>query len=453
MSVTTETPSRTAPTSLIPTRRGSGLLARLRVRWWIFAFMCAFAFIAYVQRQAVTVAAVPMMPELGFSQFQIGLLSWAFVAGYTCCQLLGGVYGQRIGARRCFIIISLISFACAVSMPLASGLMSGMTLFVALMIAQCVMGVSQGPVFPVSAGVFETWFPPPRWSLVLGIQAMFMNFGQAAAPPVLTHLMDAFGWRQALVLASLPALVLIALWAWYGRNTPREHPKVTAEELAELGDAAPVAVTAINWRRLGRLLCNRELLLITISYTCMNYVFYLLLSWSFLYLVQERRFTMLEGGVLASLPGIGAALGAGIGGKLGTMLVVRYGPRWGFRLIPLIALPLSGLLLIAGVRAGNPYWGVAALTAAYAGVELLEGPSWAAMMYVAREDTMAATGALNTGGNLGGLIGIPIVAYLSGHGMWTTAFVLGAVFATVSGLLWFWIDATRRFEAPAAAHG
>jgi len=66
---------------------------------------------------------------------------------------------------------------------------------------------------------------------------------------------------------------------------------------------------------------------------------------------------------------------------------------------------------------------------------------------------MAATGALNTGGNLGGVIGIPIVAYLTDHGMWTSAFVLGAVFATVSGLLWFWIDATRRFEPPpAAAH-
>jgi MFS transporter, ACS family, glucarate transporter len=451
MNTTTEASAPATP--LAPLRGGSGFLARVRVRWWIFAFMCAFAFLSYVQRQTVTVAAVPMMPELGFSQFQIGLLSWAFVVGYTSFQLLGGVYGQRMGARRCFILISLVAFACVIAMPLAPSVLSGTTLFVVLMITQCVMGVSQGPVFPVSAGVFETWFPPPRWSLVLGVQAMFMDFGGAAAPPVITHLMDAFGWRYALVLTSLPALVLIALWAWYGRNTPREHSKVSAQELAEVGDPAPITVKAIDWRRLGRLLCNRDLLLITISYTCMNYVFYLLLTWCFLYLIQERHFAILDGGWLAALPPIGAGIGAAIGGKLGNVLVVRYGPRWGFRLIPLITLPLAGLFLIAGVRAGNPYWAVAALTVAYFAVEMLEGPSWAAMMYVAREDTMAATGALNTGGNVGGLIGIPIVAFLSGRGMWTTAFVLGAVFATVSGLLWFWIDATRRFEAPAAAHG
>jgi ACS family glucarate transporter-like MFS transporter len=449
----TTTDARATPSPLVPSRGGSGLLARVRVRWWIFAFMCAFAFLSYVQRQTVTVAAVPMMPELGFSQFQIGLLSWAFVAGYTSFQLLGGVYGQRMGARRCFILISLVAFACMIAMPLSPSLLSGTTLFVVLMVTQCVMGVSQGPVFPVSAGVFETWFPPPRWSLVLGLQATFMNLGGAAAPPVISHLMVAFGWRQALVLNSLPALLLIGLWAWYGRNTPKEHPKVTAQELAELGDAAPIVVSKIDWRRLGHLLRNRDLLLITVSYLCMNYVFYLLLTWCFLYLVQERHFAILDAGWLTALPSIGAGIGAAFGGKLGNVLVVRYGPRWGFRLIPLIALPLAGLSLIAGVRAGNPYWAVAALTVAYGGVEMIEGPSWAAMMYVAREDTMAATGALNTGGNLGSLIFIPIVAYLSGHGMWTAAFVLGAVFATVSGLLWFWIDATRRFEAPAAAHG
>ena len=56
-------------------------------------------------------------------------------------------------------------------------------------------------------------------------------------------------------------------------------------------------------------------------------------------------------------------------------------------------------------------------------------------MFVARADTMSATGVLNTGGNGGGLIGIPIVAYLSGHGDWTVAFVIGAVFSVVGAML------------------
>ena len=78
-------------------------------------------------------------------------------------------------------------------------------------------------------------------------------------------------------------------------------------------------------------------------------------------------------------------------------------------------------------------------------IELTEGSYWAATMFVARTDTMSATGILNTGGNIGGLIGIPIVAYLSGHGEWTAAFVLGTAFALAGAVAWLGIDTTQRF--------
>ena len=49
---------------------------------------------------------------------------------------------------------------------------------------------------------------------------------------------------------------------------------------------------------------------------------------------------------------------------------------------------------------------------------------------------MAVCGFMNTGGNLGGIIGIPIVAYFSGLHAWHTAFFIGAGFAVVErGLL------------------
>jgi predicted MFS family arabinose efflux permease len=90
---------------------------------------------------------------------------------------------------------------------------------------------------------------------------------------------------------------------------------------------------------------------------------------------------------------------------------------------------------------------VVALALCYGIVELTEGSYWAATMFVARADTMSATGVLNTGGNVGGLIGIPIVAYLSGHGAWTAAFVIGTLFALAAAACWMGIDALRPFVA------
>ncbi|HXA26436.1 MAG TPA: MFS transporter, partial [Acetobacteraceae bacterium] len=399
-----------------------------RIRWRIFSFLFGFGFIAYVQQKSITVAAERMMPELGLSQLQIGWLEQAFVLGYAIFQMPGGVFGQRLGARRTFVIIGLTAFAATVATPLAPNLFSGRVLFVALLAAQVLLGCSQGAIFPVSAGVFEAWFPPIRWSYVQGLQTMGLGLGAALTPPLIASLMAALGWQPALLLTSLPALVLIALWAWYGRNTPREHPSVSAQELAEIGGAAigtdgvskdaaqggADPESSISLRRLLHLVGNRSVLLLAVSYMCMNYTFYLLSNWVFLYLVQERRFSLLESAGLAAAPPLAAALGAGIGGVATGVCCKRFGARWGFRSVPLMAMPMAGGLLLLAVNATNPYLAVVALAICFGCVELTEGAFWGAGMMVGRGDTMAVCGFMNTGGNLGGIISIPIVAYFSG---------------------------------------
>ena len=416
---------------------------RVRVRWWIFLYLFGFGFVAYFQQRGITVASYQMMPQLHLTQEQIGWLLWWMLLGYTALQFPGGVIGQRVGARRMLVIISLLAFAATISIPLAPLLLTGSTLVVALLAAQLLLGASQGPVFPVSAGVFETWFPARQWPLVQGLQSMGLQLGAAITAPLIASLMSSFGWQRALAWSALPVLALIGGWAWYGRDTPREHPAVTEAELAELGPVAERVDHAISWQRVWELMRNRDVLALTASYICMNYVFYLLANWSFLYLVQERHFTVLESGWLASTPPLAAAIGAGVGGQLASVLGERYGVRTGLRIIPLLSLPAAGVLQFAAVDATNPYLAVVALALCFAAVELNEGPYWAAIMHVGRSDSMAAGGLLNTGGNLGGLICTPIVAYLSGHQAWTPAFLIGMGFAAVSAALWLVVDPTR----------
>jgi MFS transporter, ACS family, glucarate transporter len=421
-----------------------------RVRWRIYAFLFVFGFIAYFQQKGLTVAAERIMPEVGFSQMQIGWLEWAFVLGYAAFQFPGGVIGQRLGARLMFTVIGLVAFLATVLTPVIPSMLSGMALFVVLFCLQLLMGLAQGSIFPVSSGVMETWFRPERWALIQGLQSMGLQLAAAATPPVVAYLMARLGWQQALFWPALPAIAVILLWAWYARNSPREHTSVTPEEIAELGkEAAQPPPAKVDWRRLRHLLSNRSIMLGTFSYVCMNYVFYLISNWCFLYLVQERHFNVLESGWLATVPPLAAAAGAGIGGTLVGIACSRLGNKWGFRIVPMVALPVSGVLLLVTVNLSNPYAAVVALALSYGIVELCEGPFWGGTMFVARADTMSATGVLNTGGNAGGLIGIPIVAYLSGHGQWTVAFVIGAVFSVLGAVAWLGIDADERFDPPA----
>jgi MFS family permease len=137
----------------------------------------------------------------------------------------------------------------------------------------------------------------------------------------------------------------------------------------------------------------------------------------------------------------------------------RLGPLKGFGRVPLLALPAAGLLLLLIVSAANAYLAVAGLALCFGLVELTEGAFWGAAMTIGRSDTMVVTSIMNTGGTMGGGVGIPIVAYLSGHDDWHAAFFIGAALAVASTSAWFAIDlrtastnpADPRVSSPASA--
>ena len=412
--------------------------------------MFLFALMSFVQRTSIAVAADTMMPVLHISQVQIGWLNTAFLMTYAIMQIPGGVLGQYLGARRTYVAVGIVSLLATVATPALSIIYDGAALFVGLFVAQLIQGVSLAPVFPVFASVVETWFPTNRWAIANGLQSCGMLLGGCVTPIAVVSLTQAVGWRMALLLAALPVALVTMGWGWYGRSLPRQHPSVTAEELAELDSAAHDQVTPLTLRRLGRIAADRDVLLLSFSYLCMNYTFYLLTYWSFLYLVQVRGFKGIESGVMGMVPWIGAAIGAAVGGFLSDRLAERWGARWGYRLVPLITLPAVAALLLLTIWVSRPYAAVLALAAAFGAVEINEGAYWAATMHVARSDSGAATGVLNTGGNLGGILCQPIVAALSAAGAWDAAFRTGTILALVAAGAWMLIDADRTVPLPTA---
>jgi MFS transporter, ACS family, glucarate transporter len=416
----------------------------VRTRWWIFAFTLAFPTLSYIQRLSVQDLAGTVMPALHLSQLQIAWLATAFTTAYALAQLPGGIFCQQVGVRWTLVVVGILGFIATLAFPLAPVILAGTALFGTLLLAQALLGVSQGPLFSAATAVVESWLPVNRWAMGGGLQAAAMNFGGAVTPLLVAVLSGCFGWKGALLWIALPVALLTVAWGWYARDTPREHPAVTPEELAELGSGAAQSPRPPTVRRLLRLLTDGNVLLLTLAYLCMNYAYYLLSFWSYLYLVQVRHFSGIEGGLAGAVPWIGAALGAAAGGFISDGLAARIGIRWGYRLVPLVALPIAGLLLLVTLRVATPYAAVAALTAAFFMVEINEGAFGAAIMNVARADVAAAWGVLNTGGNAGGIIAQPLVGFLTNGGMWRGAFITGTVFAFVAAGLWLWIDPARR---------
>jgi MFS transporter, ACS family, glucarate transporter len=413
------------------------------IRWRIFSFLFAIGFLEYLQQRGLTVAAERMMPTLHLSQMQIGWLEQAFVIGYALFQVPGGVLGQRWGARWTFTGIGALSvITIAVTCAAPEVFRNGAILFYVLFTMQLLLGIWQAPTFPVSTGVFERWFLPRNWALVQGLQTMGLGLGGALAPFMVAALMTTMGWQIALFCTALPGIPLLLFWAWYGRNTPEEHSSTSKQELALIGareSSQPTDRTAP--RDLRKIILNRRVLLLTLAYFSMNYVYYLLGNWCFLYLVQAHHFSVLDSGKLAIAPPIAAGIGAAIGGVVASRLYARFGSSTGLRIVPVASLCAAAALLLAAVYSTDAYVAITELTLCYGAVELTEGSFWAAAMTIGRRDTMTVGGMLNMGGCLGGVVGIPIVAYLSGRGAWNTVFLIGAATALASAIVWLFVEA------------
>ena len=424
-----------------------------RVRWLVLALICLMSFVSYVLKSTMSVAGVSMIRDLGLSELQLGAILSAYAWGYGLFQMPGGVFGEAVGARRS---MAWLTFAWGI-LTFATGLVPGraaasaavsLTLLVLLRFA---LGVTQAPFYPVTSGVsIARWFPPRAWGLANGLGSTALTLGAAAAGPGVAWLVGAAGWRGSFVaVAPLGALTAWLWWRLY-RESPADDARVNAEERERIAAGAPAreaASPAGVWKTVAR---DRDVLAITASYFCMNYVFYLFFNWFYYYLVDVRGLSRQVGGYFSGAQWIVGAITAVLGGWLGDRLARRFGPRRGYRWTIVGGMLVCAPLLVAGALAKNAALAVTLLSLSFGATQLVDGPYWAAGMRIGGAHGALTTGLMNTGGNVVGGFGALLVPLVARGFGWPAAISTGAVFALLAAVLWIWIRADRELGHAAA---
>ncbi len=418
-----------------------------QVRWVILALLFMASFVAYVLRTNMSIAGERMMADLGLSKIQLGMVLSAFAWGYAIFQFPGGIFGDIVGSRRALTSIAVMWGI----LTLATGLVPGTTLastgfiIITLIGLRFLMGVVQAPLFPVACGgTIGNWFPVSGWAFPNGLTSTGLTLGAAATAPLIAWLMATLGWRESFILTAPLAFLFAGVWWWYARDNPGDHPRVSEKELDLINANRISQEQAIAdksaWKRV---LKNRDILLLTASYFCMNYVFYIFFNWFFIYLVDVREFEILEGGYFAAAPWMVGAVAASVGGLLCDRLCKRIGSRWGCRIPGIVGLGLAAGLLFLGATTKNPYLAVLFLSLSFGCTQLTEGAYWAAAIFVSGKHASAATGIMNTGGNAVGGIGALLVPFTAEVFGWVPALATGSVFAIIGVGLWLLVRADK----------
>lgn len=421
--------------------------ARSHVRWHILALLFAASFVAYLLRTNMSVAGERMMGDLGLSQIQLGIVLAAFAWGYAIFQFPGGVFGDTIGGRKALTIMAALwgGLTLVTALVPPPSLASPMVILIVLSGVRFLMGAAQAPLYPVtSGGTTCHWFPVTGWAFPNGLTNAGLTLGSAATGPLIAWLMVTVGWRQSFVVTAPIAFVLAGFWWWYARDRPSEHPAVSRAELEVINAGRSAALVQVPlpgaWRKL---LANRQILLLTAAYFCSNYVFYFFFNWLFIYLVQNRGFKALEGGLYASLPWIAGAGGALLGGLWSDRLSRKLGARLGTRIPCVVGLTFAAVLILLAATAQDPRLAVAYLCLCLASQQLTEGAFWAATIGVSGRNASAGCGILNTGGNVVGGVGALAVPFVVQSLGWPAALASASVFAAVGAGLWLLIDAEK----------
>jgi sugar phosphate permease len=258
-------------------------------------------------------------------------------------------------------------------------------------------------------------------------------------------------WRWAFLICGLVGLAWSLWWSFSYRNLPEDHDMVNRAELETIrglgpnGQINPPQVaeqTQVPWSTLLR---SPNMWAIMLAYFTYVYCLWIFLTWLTKYLIDVRHFTLLKGGLLASLPLWAGVVGDTVGG-LATDWLLR---RTGNAKLARSSVAITGLLgcavfIVPAALTEDPYVAVACLTASMFFLECTIGPSWAVPMDTGGKYSGTVSGMMNMAGNFGGAISPIVFGYLAYGDKWQAPFIVAACLLVVGAAIWaFWIDPTK----------
>jgi sugar phosphate permease len=277
-----------------------------------------------------------------------------------------------------------------------------------------------------------SWTPASSWGFAQGIVHAAARIGNALTPPLVTALLAFGSWRVAFVILGLASLLWPALWMWFYRDDPREHPGITAEDLAKLPARAAGGSRRVPWLRLAR-----RILPVTIVDFCYGWTLWLFLSWIPSFFFQNYRLNLQASALFSTGVFLAGVVGDTLGGVASDALFRRTGSLVVARRSVIVAGFVGAFVFLLPVVLIHEV-NVAAicLSLAFFFLELIVGPIWSIPMDIAPRYAGSASGMMNFGFGVAGIISPLSFGYLVDRtGGWVFPFVASLVLLPIGALL------------------
>jgi MFS family permease len=418
----------------VPEYKPSPPMRRMQVI--ALALLVISGVVNYLDRSALSIANVEVRQELGLSATAMGVLLSAFLLSYALSQLPAGLLVDRMGAR------SLLGAGLAL-WSLAQGAAGFVTGYAQFFAARVALGVGESPLFPGGARVISNWFNVRDRGLPTGILIASPSLGTALAPPVLTWLMLAYGWRTMFIVMGAIGLAVAAVWLLLYRDAAH-HATEADKHFIHDGDTARTT-SPVGFRQWGRLFQCRTMWGMIVGNFGAGYLIWVYYAWLPGFLEIQHHMSIARTGIYAAIPAVFGIAGAVLGGHVSDRLAARGFTPMTSRKIPIV-FGLLGMatLTIATAYATSETEVMTFVSIAYFMGGIAGASTWALVSAAAPPDYVASCGSIqNFGGYLGGTCS-PVVTgvIVDVTGSFVPALLIGAGMV-VAGALIFLLVVTK----------
>ncbi len=287
-----------------------------------------------LDRLAVNFLSPYIVRDLGLTNTQLGLLSSALSGAISVSGLLFAALADRTGKQKSILVWMLIAFSL---MSGGTGIALG---FATLFVARLLLGVTEGPLVPLTQTLMGAASAPNRRGFNMGAMQIGGAFliGAMLGPLVIVQIAEQIGWQATFFTTALPGLVSAALVAMFVRQPGAESGQTAVA-------AAPLPPISSLLRSRNQLLSMAIAALFTAWLTIQNV---------FLprYLTELMGYSPRTMSWLLSLSGLGGL----VGGILIPALSDRFGRRplaiaagYASVLVPLALLTVAHLPVLLGI--------------------------------------------------------------------------------------------------------
>jgi sugar phosphate permease len=395
----------------------------------------------YLDRSAVSVGNPEIRAGLNLSYAQMGLLLSAFAWSYGLAQIPAGLAVDKFGPRRALGAgLVLWSFA-----QLAAGFVGSLGQFITARVA---LGLGESPMYIGGTRVCADWFTRKDRALPIAIFNSSSALAPALAPPLLTLLMIAFGWRVMFLIAGFAGFAVALAWLVLYRDPV--DAKVPEADLTEIHEDDGANVTHMGAAQIFWLLKFPTTWGMFFGFFGVVYLSWLYATWLPGYLETQRHLSTASAGIYSAIPLAAGFVGAVAGGFISDWLGRRIDASAACRLPVIIGLLVAAGFTIAGAEAANTGTAIAFMACGLFAANVSSSCGWALAAVVAPGNTVATLEAIqNVGGSAGGTLAPFITgAVVQSTGSFIPAFILAGFIAVVSALFYL-VLARKKIIAPA----